>query len=806
MIAQKLYDAGFMDLVSVMPPDAPLASGSRVDPSQRGKCPGLRGISGWYGYAFTKEKISPREIDDSGANIGLLGDRFPGLDIDVDDPTLALAIHKQAVKFLGSAPVRTSRAPRSLMVYHTDEPFARMALKIQYKGAEHTVEVLGKGRQYVIHGGHPSGVEYGWAGASLWEYVPALTTITKEDVYQFFMHLIASLGTRADCWVVGDGRTAAKTAPPQEELLAPSMDVLDEVVASLPNTSEHFPERDDYVLVGHAIKAAALTLDANDGGLDAWLDWCSRWEDGDNDPEVAIADWSRMHPPFRVGWDYLQQKAAELTAYEPATDIFEADSAAVPPAQVSLDKSITFSDEWALSRILGDLEEQLRYVPATGTWYVWNDHLWTAEGGLRYEIIIRGYLKKLCMWLKSVADAAPKKEAAPYKAAAIRFQNLRGIESVVKLARGRLSVPLADFDKDPWVLNTPGGVVNLRTSEMTSSRKEDLHSRSTAVAPGEGKMPLFSKFMFDLTGGDVDLIKFLQRYMGYCLTGDVSEKVLAFAWGSDSDTGKSTFVRVMSLLFGDYADSVDVEAFITARTGGRIPDDIARLPGARLVTATEPSTGQHWDEKIIKAITGGDEISARKMRQSWFTFKPQFKILVVGNVQPELKNVDSAMLRRVMIVPMNHPVAREDQIEDLADRMVAEEGPQILQWLVRGCLLRASEGLSPPEAVRAQTETYKDTQDIVTQWLNEQCEFAGEARQRGDTDFDTSRRDLYRAWKIWCRGGDHDHGTEKSFKVDMDARANAFGFEIAKVGPRDARKRGYRGVRIKDSINGGFDV
>lgn len=803
MIARKLYDAGFTDLVSVIPPDAELSLGSRIDPSQRGKCPGKKGADGrYFGYSFTKESVDPKSIDEWGANIGLLGNNWPGLDIDVDDEQLAAAILSQAHKFLGgTAPIRKSVGSRLLLIYRTDEPFARMALKITYKDVEHTVEVLGKGRQYVIHGTHPSGNEYSWAwGLGLFDVpVEKLPILTKDKVDAFFDHLIEALGDRAECYKVGDGRTAAETAPPQEDLLGPFVDTVDALVDTIPNTNEHFPERDDYILMGHAIKAA--------GGTSlAFLNWAERWTDGTNEHDAVLADWDRMHAPFRVGWDYLQQKAAELTAYEPATDIFEADPDAIPPSQVSLDKSITFSDEWALSRILGDLEDQLRYVPATGTWYVWNDHLWTAEGGLRYEIIVRGYLKKFCMWLKSVADAAPKKEAVPYKAAAFRFQNLRGIESVVKLARGRLSVPLADFDKDPWALNTPGGVVNLRTGEVTSSRKEDLHSRSTAVAPAEGKMPLFSKFMFDLTGSDLDLIKFLQRYMGYCLTGDVSEKVLAFAWGSDSDTGKSTFVRVMSLLFDDYADSVDVEAFITARTGGRIPDDIARLPGARLVTATEPSTGQHWDEKIIKAITGGDEISARKMRQSWFTFKPQFKILVVGNVQPELKNVDSAMLRRVMIVPMNHPVAREDQIEDLADRMVAEEGPQILHWLVRGCLSRASEGLSPPEAVRAQTETYKDTQDIVTQWLNEQCEFTGETRKRGDTDFDISRRDLYRAWKIWCRGGDHDHGTEKSFKVDMDARANAFGFKIAKVGPRDARKRGYRGIRIKDSINGGFDV
>ena len=455
-----------------------------------------------------------------------------------------------------------------------------------------------------------------------------------------------------------------------------------------------------------------------------------------------------MQAPFRVGWSYLQQKAAELTTSLPATDNFQADPEAVPPPAETVPssaKDINLTDEWAVSQIIDELREKLRYIPEKRTWYVWDEYRWVTKGGLSHDLIIRHHLNRLCLHLRDLGRAAPGDEGKPYTGASVRFQNLRGIESVTKLVRARLSEDITDFDVDPWVLNTPGGVVDLLTGDMTPPRKEDLLSRATSVAPVKGRMPIFSKFMRDLTGGDLDLLAFLQRYMGYCLTGDVSEKVLAFAWGSDSDTGKSTFVRVMSLLFGDYADSVDVEAFITARTGGRIPDDIARLPGARLVTATEPSAGQHWDEKTIKAITGGDEISARFMRQSWFTFKPQFKILVVGNVQPELKNVDSGMLRRVMIVPMNHTVPRKDQIEDLADRMLEEEGPQILYWLVRGCLARTAEGLNPPEAVAAQTTEYKDTQDIMVQWLNEECDFADEPFDKGDTSFSTSRKDLYPA-------------------------------------------------------------
>jgi putative DNA primase/helicase len=794
MIAQKLYDAGFIDLVSVTPPDAEISAQSRMDPSQLGKAPGKRWSDGkWAGYAFTKERIPAETIDSWGANIGLLGDWFPGLDIDVEDEGLSNAIVAQATKFFGAAPLRSSRGPRRLMVYQTDMPFPRMALKIHYKDQDHMVEVLGQGRQYVVSGKHPSGTTYGWLGDPLWTFKQAdLPLINRDMVREFFTHLTEKLGDRAECTVIGDGSDKDELAVPQEELMAPSLNTLSALVKTIPNTNEHFPERDDYILMGHAIKAAA---DNDEVGLDIFAEWASAWEDGENDPEVVEADWSRMHPPYRVGWDWLQRTAASLTDYEPAQDIFEAGGEPLPPRDPRDPsfENIDFSDEWAVAQILSDVRKKLRYIPSTGEWYVWDEYKWVSRAGsLEHEIIIRGLLTRLALHLREQSKLHPEDEklAKAMMASARRFQNEAGINAVIKLTRGRVSTPLSDFDTDPWVLNTPDGVVNLRTNEVAPSQKEDMHSRSTAVAPKGGPMPLFSKFMRDLTGDDPELIKFLQRYMGYCLTGDVSEKVLAFAWGSDSDTGKSTFIRTLSSIFGDYSDSVDAGAFITARTGGRIPDDIARLPGVRLVTATEPSARQAWDEKTIKAITGGDEISARKLFHSWFTFKPQFKILVVGNVQPEITNVDDAMLRRVMIVPMNHKVPPAEQIEDLSDRMIAEEGPAILQWLIDGCLAWGQQGMAPPEAVQHQTEKYKDTQDVLGQWISEQCEL--------DSASVTTRRDLYTDWRIWCRGGSLDPGDDKSFKVNMDARAASLGIEDAFVGKK--RRRGYKGIRLRDTM------
>ena len=189
-VAAKLYNRGYTELVSVIPPDGELSEFSKIDPSQRGKCPGDLGPHGWRGYRFTKEKISPQKIDEWGANIGLLGDRFPALDIDSDSEGLTLLVCKEAESFFGSGPYRTSRHPRGLIVYRTREPFPKMVLRVRKEDRSAAIEWLGRGRQYLVHGRHPSGVDYGWEDRPLWEVDPeTLPEVSRVRAQAFLEHL-----------------------------------------------------------------------------------------------------------------------------------------------------------------------------------------------------------------------------------------------------------------------------------------------------------------------------------------------------------------------------------------------------------------------------------------------------------------------------------------------------------------------------------------------------------------------------------------------------------------------------------------
>lgn len=220
-ITTRLFDAGYTDLVSVMPPDAEISPNSRIDPSQRGKVPGKLGSRGWYGYKWDVDvgRDMAEAIDASGANVGIRGRNFPALDIDVENKALADLVTRLATVELGKAPERFSRPPRRLLMYRTDEPFKKRAAVISYKGESHTVELLGDGQQYLIHGIHPSGARYRWEGFK--NDLEDLTPITERDVDRFFEALAERLAPKGiEVEVIQPGRKAGGPDPVPDKIEA----------------------------------------------------------------------------------------------------------------------------------------------------------------------------------------------------------------------------------------------------------------------------------------------------------------------------------------------------------------------------------------------------------------------------------------------------------------------------------------------------------------------------------------------------------------------------------------------------------
>ena len=291
--------------------------------------------------------------------------------------------------------------------------------------------------------------------------------------------------------------------------------------------------------------------------------------------------------------------------------------------------------------------------------------------------------------------------------------------------------------------------------------------------------PRWCAFLAQVTDGDADLQAYLQRVVGYCLTGSVREHVLFFVYGTGAN-GKSVFVNSISRLLGDYAVDINTEMLMASKSD-RHPTEVARLRGARLAVGNEVEIGRSWAESRIKSLTGGDRVAARFMRQDFFEFDPQFKLMIVGNHRPSFHGIDEAIRRRIHLVPFTVTIPAEERDPDLPEKL-KKEWPAILRWAIDGCVAWQEQGLNPPEAVLAATSEYLEEEDAIGRWLEECTE--------KDASEWTSSGSLYESWKTWTETNGEFTTSKKNLSQELQAR----GFASKKKDDR-----GYQGLRLRRS-------
>lgn len=291
-----------------------------------------------------------------------------------------------------------------------------------------------------------------------------------------------------------------------------------------------------------------------------------------------------------------------------------------------------FSDEALALRFAAKYADNLRYVAASGRWFIYTGTHWSIDDTLRAFDLARAVCRE------ASAECNERKVASGLASA----KTVAAVERLAKADR-RLAATMDHFDSDLMVLNTPDGIIDLRNGAMRAHSATDYSSRIAAVGPG-GHCPTWLKFIVRVTAGSRDLQQYLQRVAGYALTGLTTEHALFFLYGLGAN-GKSVFVNTIAGILGEYHRTAPIETF-TATSLDRHPTDLAGLRGARLVTASETEEGRRWAESRIKQMTGGDKIAARFMRGDFFEFAPQFKLLIAGNHKPGLRSVDEAIRRR----------------------------------------------------------------------------------------------------------------------------------------------------------------
>jgi putative DNA primase/helicase len=381
----------------------------------------------------------------------------------------------------------------------------------------------------------------------------------------------------------------------------------------------------------------------------------------------------------------------------------------------------------------------LRYVAAWGRWLVWDGTRWVIDDTLHTYDRVRG----LCREVAAKASA----------------QMVAAVERLARSDR-RLAATVDQWDAGSWLLNTPSGVVDLHTGQVRPHCAEDYCIKITAVGPDTAcPIPIWTRFLDRVMGGDADLCAFIRRTLGYALTGDTREHALFFAYGSGAN-GKSVLTSTVAGILDEYHAIAPHDTFIEAKQD-KHPTDIAGLRGARLVTMTETAEGRRWDEVKLKKATGGDRVEARFMRQDFFEYQPQFKLWIAGNHKPHLRSVDEAIRRRFNLIPFTVTIPAAERDQKLTEKLKVE-WPGILQWMVDGCLEWQREGLAAPAAVRTATEGYFESEDAIGAWIEDRCD-----RELNSWEL---TKTLFSSWKEWAETAGERTGTRKRFVHALESR------------------------------------
>lgn len=434
------------------------------------------------------------------------------------------------------------------------------------------------------------------------------------------------------------------------------------------------------------------------------------------------------------------------------------------------------SDDDLAAQHLERMQRNTLWCEMWGRWMVWNGDRW-----LRDETnMVLDVVRQSCRQAANMVLSNPELDPGKRQRQADKIASYRTITNVEKLSRTYRSVATHpdDWDRDLWALNTPGGVVDLRTGVMREHTIADRFTKITNVTPG-GSCPTWLDFLQRATGGNNELIGFLKRMCGYALTGEVREHALFFVYGTGGN-GKGTFLNTITHIMGDYQRVSGAETF-TESPGDRHTTELARLQGARLVTAQETEEGKRWAESRIKALTGGDPITARFMRQDDFTYIPQFKLVIVGNHKPSFRSVDDAIKRRLHLIPFTTVIPASEKDPMLPAKLKAEAAG-ILQWMIEGCLEWENEGLKPPAIVKESTEQYLGDEDSLQQWIDDCCDL-------NRAGFTTSKA-LFYSWSKWCELSGEYVGTMKRLMAKLESRGIA-------TGQKFKGARGCLGIKIK---------
>jgi putative DNA primase/helicase len=413
--------------------------------------------------------------------------------------------------------------------------------------------------------------------------------------------------------------------------------------------------------------------------------------------------------------------------------------------------------------------QRLATLHSSDIHFVYQLNKWLAWEGKRWRLDYIGEVERLAKKtvrniLREAAEATKQDEREALVDWALKSENASRIQAMIALARSEPKVAILpdSLDNDARLLNCENGTLDLRTGNLRKHQRSDL---ITKLCPVEyhptAEAPRFHEFLRDIFEDDPQLIGFIQRLLGHCLTGDVSEQVLPIFWGAGAN-GKSTLLNtILAMLGSDYGIKAAPELLMKKQSQTH-PTERADLFGKRFVACVETEEGCRLAESLVKDLTGGDRQRARRMREDFWEFAPTHKVVLCTNHKPQIRGTDHAIWRRVRLIPFAVTVPPERRDKQLGEKLKTEL-PGILAWIVQGCLEWQQYGLGEPERVAVATSEYRNEQDVLGAFMADCC-LVGH-------DYRTKASGLYKAYRQWCDNSGERHPiTQRQFGAALTER------------------------------------
>jgi putative DNA primase/helicase len=460
-------------------------------------------------------------------------------------------------------------------------------------------------------------------------------------------------------------------------------------------------------------------------------------------------------------------------------------SAVTPPAASSAELTHCLETDTAnAERLIADHGDDVRFVSTWGTWCTWTGTCWAEDSsGVRMSALAKTTARRI---YEEAARLENDSERAARGKWARASETRSRREAMISLARSEPGVAISHdlFDRAPMLLNVANGTIDLSTGEPRAHRREDMLTRCLDVAfDANATCPTWTASL-DRVCGDAKLVGALRRAIGYSLTGDVSEQSLFFMYGPGANM-KSTIARVLQSVLGAYAVQAPADLLFRKAHGDGHPCDLASLYGARVALCTETEADARLAEVRVKALTGGDVVSCRRMHENYWQYTPTHKLWISGNHRPRITGTDEAIWRRVHLLPFTVTIPESERDPHLLEKLL-EERAGILAWAVRGCLEWQDAGLAMPACVRDATKAYRTSEDTVARFVDDECD-------RDDGARSTSRV-LYDAFSLWAKRGGEPPMTSVAFGRALSSAG--FGEWRGKKG------RGFAGLRLR-ALDGG---